>query len=139
MILLGTNMLLRSKQRNSSQFSEISEKLLSFVEQDELVIAPQNVYEFYVVATRPVDVNGFGLSIDEAITEVANLIDTYQLLPETEEIFQRWQELVQEFKVEGKAAHDARLVAFMQQHQINKLYTLNQSDFTRYSSVLHLV
>lgn len=139
MILLDTNILLRSKQRNSPYFIEVSEKLLSLVEQDELIIAPQTVYEFYVVATRPVDVNGFGLSTDEAITEVDNLIDTYQLLLETEETFQRWQELVQEFKVEGKAAHDARLVAFMQQHQINKLYTLNQSDFTRYSSVLQLV
>jgi predicted nucleic acid-binding protein len=80
-----------------------------------------------------------GLSTDDAIAEVRNLMNTYKLLPETEEVFQFWQELVREFKVEGKAAHDARLVAFMQQHQIVKLYTLNQSDFTRYSSVLQLV
>jgi predicted nucleic acid-binding protein len=60
MILLDTNILLRSKQKNSPHFIEISEKLLSLVEQDELIIAPQTVYEFYVVATRPVDVNGFG-------------------------------------------------------------------------------
>lgn len=39
----------------------------------------------------------------------------------------------------GKTSHDARLVAFMQVHQINKLYTLNQKDFKKFEDIIQLV
>jgi len=97
------------------------------------------IYEFYVVATRPENSNGLGLSPENAIKEVDNIIGTYIIIDDNNQIFPNWKELVKTFRVSGKTAHDARIVALMQSHGINKLYTLNRSDFKRFETIISLV
>jgi len=63
MILIDTNVILRSKQKSSPHYQEVTEKLISLVaDGEELAICPQIIYEFYVVATRPTNKNGFGFN-----------------------------------------------------------------------------
>ncbi|MCW5934891.1 MAG: hypothetical protein KIT45_11460 [Fimbriimonadia bacterium] len=38
----------------------------------------------------------------------------------------------------GKQAHDTNLVAFMLEHGLSRLLTLNTGDFTRYSEIICL-
>ncbi|MFQ5629577.1 MAG: type II toxin-antitoxin system VapC family toxin [bacterium] len=140
MILLDTNILLRSKQPNSLHHQEVTEKLIDFASNDnKLLICPQVIYEFYVVATRPQESNGLGCSTADARDEVDNILGTYTLLEDSGKIFNKWRELVVKYEVKGKTVHDARLVAFMQAHQIKKLYTINKKDFKRYSDIIELV
>ena len=80
MILLDTNIILRSKQVSSEHYEEVTEKLIGFVKAKEtLIVCSQVIYEFYVVATRPVENNGFGLSSEIADREVENIQKLYTL------------------------------------------------------------
>ena len=140
MILLDTNIVLRSKQKGSSHYNEVTRNLIALAESDEeLIICPQIVYEFYVVATRPIENNGLGLSSKIANTEIENLLETYRMLTENDQVFYNWQKLITAHNVIGKNAHDARIVAFMVSNDIIKLYTLNKKDFERFGSVIKLV
>jgi len=139
-ILIDTNVILRSKQKNSLHFNQVIEKLLHLATNDyDLVVCPQIIYEFYVVATRPEGENGFGLSPANAIDEVKNIIETYSFVGDTNEIFSEWIDLIKTFEVSGKNAHDTKLVAFMKANKISKIYTLNISDFKKYSSIIEII
>ena len=53
MILVDTNILIHSNLPTSPHYENVTGRLLQFAEEDEeLVICPQVIYEFYVVATR---------------------------------------------------------------------------------------
>lgn len=100
-----------------------------------LAIVPQVVYEFWVVATRPKDVNGLGMAASEAIKELDELLPLFRLLRDARTIFEHWFELVARYAIIGKHAHDARIVAAMLRHQISYVLTFNSQDFSRFSSV----
>jgi predicted nucleic acid-binding protein len=100
---------------------------------------PQTIYEFYVVATRPLTQNGFELSIKEVLAEIDNLTQLFSLLLDKDTIYSLWYNLMATYDVKGKKSHDARLVAFMQSHQIKQIYTLNTEDFKRFEDLIELI
>jgi hypothetical protein len=52
MILLDINILIHGNQPKSPHFNSITQRLIEFAENDEdLIVCPQVLYEFYVVAT----------------------------------------------------------------------------------------
>ena len=61
-----------------------------------------------MVATRPVAQNGLGLSIPEAASELMRLKSMFPLLPDTPAIYPVWENLVIQYRVSGKPAHDAQ-------------------------------
>ncbi len=91
--------------------------------------------EFWTAATRPIDVNGYGWSAQEAEAKVADLRRQFPMLPETPAVFGEWLRLVCTHGVLGKPAHDARLVAWMNMHGVANLLTINATDFKRYSII----
>lgn len=140
MILLDTNVILRSKQANSLHHEEVTEKLIELIAAgEELAVCPQIMYEFYVVATRPTENNGFGLTPELAGVELENITETYTLLNDNETVFQNWKQLVENYRVSGKTAHDTKIVALMQSHNVTKLYTINKKDFKRFEPSIELV
>jgi predicted nucleic acid-binding protein len=102
---------------------------------DEIVIVPQNLYEFWVVATRPLAQNGQGLSPSQVQAEVTRLKSLFTLLDDTPAIYPQWEHLVTQHQVLGKNAHDARLVAAMLVHGITRLLTFNPGDFQRFTGI----
>jgi predicted nucleic acid-binding protein len=105
------------------------------LKQRRLYVVPQNLVELWVVATRPVGENGLGMSIAEALTELTRVKTFFALLPETEEIFPAWERLVTEYRISGKPAHDARLVAAMLVHGLTSVLTFDKTGFTRYAGI----
>lgn len=139
-ILLDTNVLLRAKQASSRENPLVIQKLIHLAQEENVFcICPQNIYEFYVVATRPIKNNGLGLSKTDIQTEIQNLLETYEFLEENAQVFIYWQQLIDSFEVKGKTGHDARLVATMLSHNLKRLYTLNIEDFQRYTSIIELI
>lgn len=134
-ILVDTNVLLRSIQAQHPQMATATRALnvLIGVNQD-LRIAQQNVVEFWAVATRPVSKNGLGLSIEQAIVEVEIVRENFEMLPELP-LDEEWQRLVTRYRVSGKSVHDARLVAAMLVHGVDRILTFNTQDFTRYAEI----
>lgn len=120
--LIDTSILMRTIHVASPQHSEAIEALAKLRSDGEtLGVVPQNLIEFWAVATRPLSANGLGFSIEEAENEIANIKLHFILKPEEETIFEKWENLVKTYYVSGKTTHDARIVAAMQTHQINNL------------------
>ena len=76
---------------------------------DEIHLAPQNFIEFWAVATRPVEANGFGWTSERTAKEVADLQARFAMLPDSPEVFTRWLDLVKRLPVRGKRVDDATL------------------------------
>jgi predicted nucleic acid-binding protein len=131
--LADTNLLLRLADPASAQHPIASGALGRLFRQgDEVFLTPQNFIEFWAVATRPVDANGFGWNSERTAQEVAELQKRFPVLPDSPEIFPRWLELVERLPVHGKRVHDARLVAVLQAHAVEHLLTFNLSDFASF-------
>lgn len=135
--LLDTNILLRSSDPTSPSqaLADISvTRLLS--RNDRLYITSQNIVEFWVVATRPAQVNGLGWSVQKTRTEIEQILSQFPLLEETPEIFPYWFNLVTTYQLQGKRVHDARLVAVMLTYGITHLLTFNPDDFRSINEIV---
>jgi predicted nucleic acid-binding protein len=99
--LVDTNILLRLVQKNSPMHLDTQRAILTLKKQGEfLCIIPQNIIEFWAVATRPLDKNGLGLSINQAEEESEKLKKIFILELDTPQIFTEWESLV--IKYHGK-------------------------------------
>jgi predicted nucleic acid-binding protein len=134
--LIDTNVLLRGAVNTSARNPAAAGAIAALLAQgDELLLAPQVLVEFWSVATRPVDVNGFGWPIEMVRGQIDGLLDQFPLLPDTPAVFGEWLTLVTQHRAIGKQVHDTRLVALMNIHQIPRLLTFNTSDFRGYAAI----
>lgn len=101
----------------------------------EVVLLPQVAYEFWVVATRPAAQNGLGYLPGGALATLNNWRQTLSFIDDDSGLCTIWLDLVDRYSVSGKPAHDARLVAAMIKHGIDRLLTFNDADFKRYSEI----
>lgn len=133
---VDTNVLLRSIGDGHVAQPIVQNGLFALRDRGEILsIFPQNLIEFWAVATRPVVNNGLGLSIAKAERELISLKTLFALLPDTAEIFSEWERIVLQYRVSGKQAHDARLVAAMRVHNLTHLLTFNMDDFKRFTVI----
>ena len=134
--LLDTNIVIRAANPHDPMHSHIGAALAQFTKNAvELCITRQNLYEFWVAATRPADVNGMGITSIEARRFVEELRASCILIPDPPDLLEGWLDLCTSFAVRGRPAHDARLVACMQGNGISHLVTLNPGDFARYPGI----
>ncbi|MGH9656852.1 MAG: type II toxin-antitoxin system VapC family toxin [Bryobacteraceae bacterium] len=90
-VLVDTNILLRGAQPTHPLCS-LANAVAELIEQNELVFfCPQNIAEFWNVATRPRDVNGLGMPHDKAVKEIARIEELLTLLPDVPGIYERWK------------------------------------------------
>jgi predicted nucleic acid-binding protein len=104
-------------------------------ERSEVFITAQNIVEFWAVATRLRESNGFGWTCERTRAEVQGLRQKFPLLQESPAIFVQWTRLVETIPVTGKRAHDARLVAVLKTHRVDHLLTFNSGDFRLFTDV----
>lgn len=127
--LLDTNVVLRLVDRNSTDHEQCQKAVERLIMRgDEPCLAPQVLVEFWVVATRPVENNGFGWDVTTAKNTVEKLRSHFSLRSETQDLFEEWLRLVTQ-GVKGKRAHDARLAAFVKVYRLEAVLTLNPRDF----------
>jgi predicted nucleic acid-binding protein len=137
--LLDTNILLRMAQPGHVHHQLALDAADALRRRgDSLFLVAQNLYEYWVVATRPAAANGLGLSVAQTAAELAQLKTLFTLLPDTPTLFSEWEKLVTTYQVEGKNAHDARLVAAMVVHGLTHLLTFNGADFSRFTNIVTL-
>ncbi|MCB0190558.1 MAG: PIN domain-containing protein [Anaerolineae bacterium] len=134
--LLDTNILLRVVQPHAPTHKLAVAAVTHILEKgDNVLLTSQNLIEFWAVATRPIEVNGFGWSLSLAESEVKQWQQQFPLLDEHPHIFNAWLQLVKQYQVKGKQVHDARLVAVMQSYGLSHLLTFNGADFERYPMI----
>jgi predicted nucleic acid-binding protein len=135
MILLDTNLLTRITDRANPHYAAARRAIHTLLAANEqVVIAPQNLYEFWAVATRkrgapPDGQNGLGMATDRAAQWLRFFRRRYTLMPNHEELLDQWHRLVTTLGVTGLRSHDARLVAAMQCYGIARLLTFNAGHF----------
>jgi predicted nucleic acid-binding protein len=135
-VLVDTNVLIRSVQKSHPACRIARRALVAmYREGHELFLTTQNVAEFGNVCTRPVDVNGLGLSIEGADRYTAQLERIFGILPDSTPAFHLWRKLVVDHGVMGSKVHDARLVAVMGTSDIQSIVTFNVADFTRFPGI----
>jgi len=139
-ILLDTNILTRSAQPDHVQHQAATSAVAALTSRGEILcLMPQNLYEFWVVSTRPTGENGLGLTTMDAKIRLNDLEQAFSILEETAEFRSEWKTLVVQHDVKGKSAHDARLVAGMNVHGVTTLLTFNKIHFMRYAGITVLV
>ena len=137
MILVDTNIPLRIAQVGHPHRQIALDALERLTERDQehFAIAAQSLYEMYVVCTRPASGNGFGMTAEQAAAEITATRGLFELLPETSQVYFTWEGLIAKYAVQGKRAHDVRLVALMIEHRVPKLLTFNDADFRRFAEI----
>jgi len=133
MILIDTSVLGRLAQFKSPLHTVALKAVHRLIrERRRMFIAPQSIYEFWVVATRPVNVNGFGWPAQRAAEWINYFEGSFELLADVPNIYSLWRQLVENYNSCGKPAHDARLVAIMNVYALREILTFNGGDFVRY-------
>lgn len=132
--LADSNILLRSLQSDTLQYAQVHHAIDTLFERDDdILIMPQCLIEFWGVATRPAENRGgLGLTTEVVQQELHRMKRVFLLKSDTADIFPAWEQIVSTFGVQGKQVHDARLVAAMQVHGITHILTFNTADFLRY-------
>ncbi|MFN0277375.1 MAG: type II toxin-antitoxin system VapC family toxin [Pyrinomonadaceae bacterium] len=131
-----SNILTALSQKKSSQYIYVEQAIAEFRQKKEnIVIFPQNLVEFWAVATRPLEANGLNLSIEKTVSEMRRFRRNFTFVNELPDLFFEWEILVQKYQVKGKNVHDARIVAAMMQHGITHLLTFNVKDFNRFDEI----
>jgi predicted nucleic acid-binding protein len=135
-LLVDTNVVLRMADQGQAMHGDALEAI-GWLDANghECVIVPQVLYEYWVVATRPRENNGLGMTTANVDLAISQWITVFRLLLDERGVFTHWRELVAANEVKGKVAHDARLVAAMQRHSVTGLLTFNKTDFVRFSGI----
>jgi predicted nucleic acid-binding protein len=136
-ILVDTNVWLRTSQPDHPKYEEANHATKSLLNSGQaLVVVPQVLYEFWVVATRPTAVNGLGFSALRTDAEVDEILRVGTLYKDDSLVFPWWRSIVAQYQIVGKKAHDARLVAAMLRHGVVHILTFNEQDFSRFNEVV---
>lgn len=135
-ILLDTNILIRWVQPGDAGFA-IIEAATQYLGQTgaEFCYTSQNVGEFWNALTRPIERNGYGLSPLETDRRAHTFESRLRLLEDSLAVHREWRRLLVDYNVSGVQVHDARLVAAMHVHGVEKILTFNTKDFSRFPGI----
>jgi predicted nucleic acid-binding protein len=135
MILLDTNLLVRMTRPLDPRCAVARAAIQTYRARGErLMVVPQNFYEFWAVATRPLGAppagqNGLGMTPAQAGHWLRFFRRRFTLLPDRDDLSTLWQALVEAHSITGFRAHDVRLLAAMQSYGITRLLTFNVAHF----------
>lgn len=137
--LFDTNILLRLSDRISANYALARDATYILIEQGhKCCLTSQIIIEFWVVATRPTEVNGLGWTPERTKNQINQFLTRFTVLEETPEIFTLWFQLVTDYNIKGKRTHDIRLLAVMKAHSITHLLTFNPDDFVPLPNIIIL-
>jgi predicted nucleic acid-binding protein len=104
-----------------------------------LATTGQVLREYLAVATRPVEANGLGLGVDDALSNVAAFRGRMRLLVDSEAVWDRLHALIATYGCMGKQIHDANLVATALTSGVERLVTANAGDFKRFAADIETI
>jgi predicted nucleic acid-binding protein len=134
--LVDTNVLLRFVKPDDQEY-QIARHAVQrlWMDGDDLFYTSQNLVEFWNTCSRPVDRNGYGLSLAEVDGRARLIESQFSLLEDSVAIHVEWRKLLVNHAVLGTQVYDGRLVAAMRVHRIPQILTFNYRDFARYTDI----
>lgn len=138
--VLDTNVLLAATDQGRSEHARALAALNDWPNAGTvLYTSGQILREYLSVATRPVRMNGLGMTRTDATNNVRTLLGRMRLLAETEKVMDSLLTLLGSINCAGKQVHDANIVATMVAHGIDTLVSINVDDFRRYGEHVRTV
>jgi predicted nucleic acid-binding protein len=136
--LLDTNIIARIAQPDHPMHAVALGATTTLLTQGHtLLLGSQSLYEFWVVATRPVANNsGLGLTTRAVEAHLVRLRNEFQILHDGPAVLDMWAKLVLRHDIKGKRAHDTRLAAVMITNKIADILTFNVADFKLYPEIV---
>lgn len=130
--LLDTSILARLANTADVQHTIAAQSVVELHRRGEMLqLTPQVLIEFRNVATRSQQLNGLGLSVQDAEMQSAGFESAFPLLPDNPDVFTAWKSIVEGLAIIGKQVHDARLLAVCHVHRVSHLLTFNVAHFAR--------
>ena len=133
--VIDTNVLVYAAD-DSSEFHEASRELRDS-EDIALAITPQILMEFYAIITDPRRVTS-PRSGEEARAEIEKYVHSPRILTlhPTQDVLTRVLALLETYpQVTRQTIFDLFIVATMLGNGVNRIYTLNESDFAPFSEI----
>lgn len=134
LVVVDTNVLLAATDRSRDHHDAATRFLNEDVRR--LAICPQIVREYLAVSSRPVDVNGLGLSGEDAVANVEQFLEGMEVLTEGPATGIALMELITADPTVGKQVHDANVVAVAVAHRAAAIATDNTRHFTRFARLI---
>ncbi|MGJ8640573.1 MAG: type II toxin-antitoxin system VapC family toxin [Opitutaceae bacterium] len=133
---VDTNVLLAASDNDRADHAEAVHFLESgLCGELRLFTNGQVLREYLVVATRPLENNGFGLSPSDALSNLKAFGTCIQILDESPAVAWKLHKLVAFHSLKGKRIHDANIVATMHENGLTTLKTYNKDDFTVFEGI----
>jgi predicted nucleic acid-binding protein len=133
MILLDANILVRLANKIDPSHTRTQSAIFALrAHGNDPTVCGQSLFEFWAVATRYPAQNGLGFDIPHAYRWTDHFASTFNLVPEPDDIYSTWLQLIRTHNVKGFRAHDARYVAFMLIKKIPDFLTYNTRHFSAF-------
>ncbi len=135
-LFVDTNVLLTATDELRPQHRE-AQRLLSEsgARGVHLGASGQILREYLVVATRPREANGLGLSTEDGVANVHAFLRHLHLYEENEEVSRRLRRFAVDYGLRGRRLHDANIAATMSAHGIRFVVTQNGADFAPFDGI----
>ncbi len=138
-MFVDTNVLVNARAVGAPHHDDASGILESVLRGPEPIrISRQVIREYLAVVTRPQNWSA-PLTPDEALYDVNQMLNTYEVLEDGPAVTERLLELLEEIPAGGRQIHDANIVATMLTHGERRLLTFNTADFRRYEDLIELI
>jgi predicted nucleic acid-binding protein len=135
-ILVDTNVLLEATDERRQHHADAVALLEST---EDLVLSAQVIREYLAVATRSITANGLGLSMMDALVNMAEFRRSIRLLPEERPILPTFLALLAQAPCTGKRVHDAHIVATAVVHRVRSIVSLNRDDLAAFTTTIAIV
>jgi len=140
-VFVDTNVLIYAEESLSAHHAAARACLIRLeAEGAVLWISRQVLREYLAVMTRPsAGAAGIApLTAAHAIAAIARLQDIFAVAEDGARTTEALLDRLRRYRVQGRAIHDANIVATMRAHGIGRLLTFNVADFRRYADMIAL-
>jgi predicted nucleic acid-binding protein len=138
-VFVDTNALIRLHIVTASDHAMVATAVRRLILRgSEMWISRQVIREYASVLTRPQPYAEPASPADVA-KQLRQFEQVYRIADETEQVSANLYRLMETTSLGGKQIHDANIVATMQAYNIERLFTLNTVDFSRFESLITMI
>ena len=128
--LVATNVLLEATDEGR-RFHAQAQNLFRNASDDgvDLFLGTQVLREYLVVATRPIENNGLGMTTELALDNIKRFRKRVSLVAETLQAGELFVEWAGKYGIRGKRLHDLQILATASVAGMHALITANEKDY----------
>ncbi|MCK6578255.1 MAG: PIN domain-containing protein [Anaerolineae bacterium] len=138
-VFCDTNVVIRLNVTETPEYAYVRSAIAKLIaDQNRLWISRQVLREFCMVLTRP-QVFPIPPRPQDVASRARALASLFEVADETQAVTDHLLNLLETIPMGGKQVYDANLVATMLASGIQHIFTLNPSDFLRFSAQINVI